>query len=104
MRVCLVYLACPVIKIVDSQYLARFWPQYEAWLSFQAVTMDGLLPTLRTERLAAIWQILFKGLRPCRRPLYIGPNQDVLIFPRSIFLDIWEMFLGIFQDFDFLKN
>jgi len=31
----LVYLSCNVLKIVNSQYMGRFWPQFEAWLSFQ---------------------------------------------------------------------
>jgi len=35
-------------------------------------------------------------------PIY-NPNQDFLIFSRSGFLDIWNMCLDIFQDFD-LKN
>lgn len=37
----LVYLSCKVLKIINSQYLARFWPQFEAWLSYQAISRDA---------------------------------------------------------------
>lgn len=33
----MVYLSCKVVKIVNLQYISRFWPQFESWLSFQAV-------------------------------------------------------------------
>jgi len=42
----LVYLAPRVLKILDGQYMGRFWPQFEAWLSYQRVdlTRKGLEP------------------------------------------------------------
>jgi len=40
----LVYLALNVIIVLDSTYLARFWPQFEAFLSFQQVDSSGLKP------------------------------------------------------------
>lgn len=33
----LIYLSCTVLKIVNYQYMSRFWPQFEAWLSCQIV-------------------------------------------------------------------
>merc|ERR1712136_252820 len=40
----LVYLALGVIIVLDSSYMARFWPQFEAFLSFQKVDASGLTP------------------------------------------------------------
>jgi len=37
----MVYLACNVVKILNSQYLGRFWPQYEAWLSYRRYCTDS---------------------------------------------------------------
>jgi len=44
----MVYLSCTVLKIMNKIYVGRFWPQFEAWLSYQAVdpmnqnfTFDG---------------------------------------------------------------
>ena len=37
----LIYLSCTVLKIVNYQYMSRFWPQFEAWLSFQSVKPGG---------------------------------------------------------------
>lgn len=33
----MVYLSCKVLKIMNKIYVGRFWPQFEAWLSYQAV-------------------------------------------------------------------
>jgi hypothetical protein len=71
----LVYLSCYVVKVLNSQYAARFWPQYEAWLSFHrfcAAKMDfapdpvhrtfsiftGLAADLETEQARHEWAIV----------------------------------------------
>ena len=40
----LCYLGMRVLVLADISYLSRFWTQFEAWLSFQQCTEDGLLP------------------------------------------------------------
>jgi hypothetical protein len=37
------YLGCSVLILLDLSYLSRFWTQFEAWLSFQVPSPDGLL-------------------------------------------------------------
>ena len=41
----LLFLAAQVLIIMDSSYFSRFWTLFEAWLSMQQVTADGLLPS-----------------------------------------------------------
>ena len=41
----LIYLSAHVLIIMDSSYFSRFWTLFEAWLSMQSVTSDGLLPS-----------------------------------------------------------
>jgi len=38
----LLFLGCRVLLLVDLSYISRFWTQFEAWLSLQLVTTDGL--------------------------------------------------------------
>ena len=38
----MLYLACRVLILLDRAYISRFWTQFEAWLSFQMVTSNGL--------------------------------------------------------------
>ena len=38
----LLYLGCSVLCLVDISYSSRFWTQFEAWLSMQAASIDGL--------------------------------------------------------------
>lgn len=40
-RVNMIYLSCGVLKIINSQYLSRFWPQFEAWLSYRRIHQGG---------------------------------------------------------------
>jgi len=44
MQINLLYLGASVLIIMDMSYLARFWTQYEAWLSMQTATATGLRP------------------------------------------------------------
>ena len=46
----LLYLGTSVIILMDRSYLSRFWTQYEAWLSLQTSTVDGLRPATEAER------------------------------------------------------
>jgi len=46
----LIFLATQVLIIMDSSYFSRFWTLFEAWLSMQQVTSDGLLPASTAER------------------------------------------------------
>ena len=46
----LIFLGTQVLIIMDSSYFSRFWTLFEAWLSMQQVTSDGLLPASTTER------------------------------------------------------
>ena len=41
-QVNLLYLGCSVLIIMDRSYMSRFWTQFEAWLSFQSATSEGL--------------------------------------------------------------
>ena len=38
----LVYLTATVLILMDMTYMSRFWTQFEAWLSLQMATADGL--------------------------------------------------------------
>ena len=39
------YVGFPVLILLDNSYPGRFWTQYEAWLSMQSVSVEGLTPT-----------------------------------------------------------
>ena len=43
------YLSFSVLILLDLSYISRFWTQYEAWLSFQTATQDGLRPASEAE-------------------------------------------------------
>jgi len=40
----MLYLGAMVLILMDFDYLKRFWTQFEAWVSFQEPTADGLVP------------------------------------------------------------
>ena len=40
----MLYLGCSVLILLDLSYISRFWTQFEAWLSMQLVSRDGLQP------------------------------------------------------------
>lgn len=42
----IVYLSCHVVKVMNSATLSRFWPQFEAWLSYRAISAGGFDLTL----------------------------------------------------------
>jgi len=44
-QVNLLYLGCSVLVMIDMTYIGRFWTQFEAWLSMQSPTPEGLKPT-----------------------------------------------------------
>ena len=43
------YSSMKVLILLDLSYMSRFWTQYEAWLSMQAVTDSGLRPASEAE-------------------------------------------------------
>ena len=43
-QVNLLYLGLRVLALIDISYLSRFWTQFEAWLSMQEGSPDGLRP------------------------------------------------------------
>jgi len=38
----LLYIGASVLLLVDLSYISRFWTQFEAWLSMQVCTPDGI--------------------------------------------------------------
>jgi len=40
----MLYLGTSVLLLVDLAYMSRFWPLFEAWLSMQKCTLEGLKP------------------------------------------------------------
>jgi hypothetical protein len=42
----LLCLGCSVLVVLDLQYMGRFWTQFEAWLSLQRASAEGLAPDL----------------------------------------------------------
>ena len=44
------YLSVSVLILLDLSYISRFWTQYEAWLSMQTATKDGLRPATEAQR------------------------------------------------------
>ena len=45
------YLGCHVLILLDLSYLSRFWTQFEAWLSMQTATKEGLRPASEAEQM-----------------------------------------------------
>ena len=50
----LLYLGASVLLVVDISYLSRFWTQFEAWLSMQTTSSQGLLAAPADERRCTI--------------------------------------------------
>ena len=50
----LIYLSAHVLIIMDSTYFARFWTLFEAWLSMQSITSEGLRPSSEEGRRSTI--------------------------------------------------
>ena len=50
----LLYLGASVLLVVDISYLPRFWTQFEAWLSMQTTSSQGLLAAPADERRCTI--------------------------------------------------
>ena len=46
----MLYLGASVLLMVDRSYMSRFWTQFEAWLSMQKCTKEGLLPDSEQSR------------------------------------------------------
>lgn len=46
----LLYLGTSVLLLVDISYLSRFWTQFEAWLSMQTTSSEGLLAAPESSR------------------------------------------------------
>jgi len=46
----LLYLGASVLALMDLSYMSRFWTQFEAWLSFQMPTRNGLVSAPPLER------------------------------------------------------
>ena len=42
MQVNMLYLGTQVLILLDLSYVSRFWTQFEAWLSMQFATPNGL--------------------------------------------------------------
>ena len=55
------YLSVSVLILLDLSYISRFWTQYEAWLSMQTATKDGLRPATEAERRCEIRVIYAHG-------------------------------------------
>jgi hypothetical protein len=48
--VSLLFLGSSVLILCDRTYTTRFWTLFEAWLSMQMASVDGLVPALREKR------------------------------------------------------
>ncbi len=46
----MLYLSMRVLILLDLSYISRFWTQYEAWLSMQTASADGLRPATTAEQ------------------------------------------------------
>jgi len=46
----LLYLSCRVLILLDNAYLARFWTQFEAWVSMQTACSEGLIPSTEAQQ------------------------------------------------------
>ena len=52
-----------MLLLVDISYSSRFWTQYEAWLSMQEASLEGLrgaLPGKRRSTIVCLWNAQFK--------------------------------------------
>jgi len=47
----MLYMGASILLLVDISYLSRFWTQFEAWLSMQSCTRDGLVPAVGSPHL-----------------------------------------------------
>jgi hypothetical protein len=45
----MLYLGTQVLILLDLSYVSRFWTQFEAWLSMQFATPDGLKSAVGTQ-------------------------------------------------------
>ena len=45
----MLYLGTQVLILLDLSYVSRFWTQFEAWLSMQFATPDGLKSAIGTQ-------------------------------------------------------
>ena len=50
LQINVLYLGLNVLILLDLSYLSRFWTQYEAWLSIQQPTPNGLRPAHAKDR------------------------------------------------------
>ena len=50
----LIYLSAHVLIMMDSSYYSRFWTLFEAWLSMQSITSEGLRPSSEEGRRSKI--------------------------------------------------
>ena len=48
--IAILFLGSSVLILCDRTYTTRFWTLFEAWLSMQMATVDGLAPALREKR------------------------------------------------------
>jgi len=46
----ILYVSMKVLILLDLSYISRFWTQYEAWLSMQTVSEEGLKPSTEASR------------------------------------------------------
>merc|ERR1712232_211954 len=46
----MLFFGATVLIVLDLSYVSRFWTQFEAWLSMQLPTPEGLTPALGTGR------------------------------------------------------
>ena len=72
----LLYLSARVLIIMDMSYMARFWTQFEAWLSMQEATEDGLVSAPEYRRRCVI-----------KCTLLAKPHQESLA---KILVQTWE--------------
>ena len=49
-QVNLLYLGCTVLVMLERSYMGRFWTMFEAWLSMQKPSKDGLVSAPEQER------------------------------------------------------
>ena len=74
----LLYLGASCLLLVDISYVSRFWTQFEAWLSMQHASIDGLTGAMRGGSSAT------SGLRCTIVTLHNAPKH----FEQTL-LDMW---------------
>ena len=57
-QVNVLYLSLRVLILLDLSYISRFWTQYEAWLSMQTASPEGLRPSTEAEKRFDIMTIM----------------------------------------------